>query len=192
MILGVFKLSGQLMQTMSEIVNVRSYNDHSISESILNDMYNAFRMGPSSISTQASELLVVDDKNSRAKVIEATLDPYLTEDSYGAQTWLLHAPFMCIVLIEKRRAIARVGEKGIPIANQEANASIQNFRLLARSNGLSTACVREFDPKILKQNLDLPWYVNPIAILTAGYSDVELDTPPRLSIKDIVSREVWS
>lgn len=180
-----------LLDMMNDIVNVRDYHDHPIPEPVLNELYTAFRMGPTSISTQAGELLVVEDKHKRQKMVEATLNPYLTKDSYGAQSWLSYAPFVCVVLIEKRRALARVGEKGLSIAVQEVNGSIQNVRLLARSHGLSTACVREFDPEKLRENLELPWYIMPIAILTAGYSDVKVEAPPRLSIDDIVSKEVW-
>jgi len=185
-------MSEKLLHIMNQIVNVRDYNDRAISEDIRNDIYSAFRMGLSSISTQAGELLAIEDKSVREKIIEATLGPYLTEDSYGSQTWLLHAPIVCIVIIEKRRAMARVGEKGLSIAIQEVNTSIQNFRLLACSHDLATACVREFDSEMLKRHLNLPWYIDPIAIVTAGYSDIELEIPPRLSIQELVSKEVWS
>lgn len=184
-------MSEDLLKLMRGIVNVRNYKNESISEDILTKLYTAFAAGPTTMSSQAGELLLISDKEKRNKLVEATLNPYLTKDSYGAQSWLLNAPFVCVVLVEKRRAVARVGEQGLSIAKQEVNASIQNFRLLAQSLGLSTACVREFDQDQLKENLDLPWYVMPVAILIAGYSDVKAEEPPRLSVSEIVSEEVW-
>lgn len=180
-----------LLQIMGEIVNIRSYKSDQLSDDMLHDLYQAFRLGPSSISTQASELLVVEGKSQRQKVVDATLDPYMTKDSYGAQSWLLEVLFAGVVLIEKRRAMARVGEMGVSIAKQEAAASIQNVRLLARYHGLSTACVHELDPDILKQKLSLPWYMEPITVISAGYHDAPITSPPRLSLKDVIHREGW-
>lgn len=180
-----------LLQIMNKVVNTRSYGDRVISEEVLQDMYEGFVLGPSSVSTQARELLIIEDKKKRQKIIDTTLNPYFTTDSYGAQSWLLHAPFVAVVLIEKRRAIARIGEKGEQIAFQEAESAIQNFRLIAQSYEVCTTCVREFDPVRLNENLELPWYIEPCAILTAGYSDTEITLPPRLSIDETVSREEW-
>lgn len=176
---------------MSQVINVRNYNDKPISEEVLEEMYKAFILGPSSVSTQARELLVIESKKKRKLIIETTVNPYFTEDSYGAQTWILQVPFVAVVLIEKRRAIARVGEAGKKIAFQEAESALQNMRIIAQSHGVCTTCVREFNPIKLKENLKLPWYIEPCAILTGGYSKVEKTTPPRLSIKDIISKEEW-
>jgi 5,6-dimethylbenzimidazole synthase len=57
--------------------------------------------------------------------------------------------------------------------------------LIAAYYGLSTSCVREFDHQTLHKNLNLPWYLEPVAILTAGYSEEEKEIPPRLSLSDI-------
>ncbi|GAA0361399.1 nitroreductase family protein [Bacillus horti] len=184
-------MSQDLLQMMNEIVNIRSYQDKAIPEKVLKSMYQAFGMGPTSISTQARELLVIEGQEGCKQVVAATLDPYLTKESFGAQSWLVQAPFIGVVLLEKRRAQARIGEAGIAIALQEAEAAIQNFRLLARSEGLATASVREFDAATLQLNLQLPWYMLPIAILTAGYSDQVIDIPPRFSLEELVSKGEW-
>lgn len=184
-------MSKTLLQIMNEVVNVRNFEDQIIPKKVLEEMFQAFILGPSSVSTQARELLVVDKTNTRHQIIDATLNPYFTKDSYGAQKWLLQAPFVAIVLIENRRAIARVGEIGERIAFQEAESAIQNFRLIAQSHGVCTTCLREFDPKKLKENLKLPWYIEPSAIITAGYCNDEIFSPPRLSISEVVSKEEW-
>lgn len=177
---------------MNNIVNVRNYQYKDIPEEILQILYKAFSHGPASVSTQARELLVVNSKQQRRKIIKATLDPYMTEDSYGAQKWLIDAPVVSVIVIEKRRALARVGEIGLSIAKQEASFAIQNFRLLAQSQGLSTACVWEFDRDKLKENLNLPWYIVPIAILTTGYPNEKVDIPPRFTNEELISYEKWS
>lgn len=185
-------MTSNLLELMNNIVNVRNYQKKSISEKTLQTLYEAFSYGPASVSTQARELLVINSKKQRQKVIAATLDPYMTENSYGAQSWLLDVPFVGVIIIEKRRALARVGDIGLSIAKLESASAIQNFRLLAQYEGISTACVWEFDRGRLKENLNLPWYTLPVAILTAGYPSEKVDNPPRFSNEELISYEKWS
>lgn len=113
---------------MNEIVNVRRYTDQPIPQNIEEELFYAFSLGPSSVNVQARELLVIDELDQRQKVVESTLDPYLSKGSYGGQAWILDAPLVCIALIEKRRAMARVGEKGLLVAIQDLASAVQNFR----------------------------------------------------------------
>lgn len=180
-----------LLHVMAKIVNVRKYVDRPVSKQIKKELYEAFSLGPASVSAQARELLIINDRDRREKIVDATLDPYMMAGSDGAQAWIVDAPLVCIVLIEKRRALAKIGDKALVAAFQEADAAIQNFRLMAQVHELQTACVREIDRERLQKNLNLPWYVEPAAILTAGYSDEKLDPPPRLPLSAIVSKEEW-
>lgn len=180
-----------LLNWFNEIVNVRQFSNQQIDERVKKDLYNAFLKGPASISTQARELYVINNQDKIENIIASTLDPYMSENSYGSQTWIRNAPFVSLVLIEKRRAMARVGEKGITIALQEAEAAIQNLRIMARFYQIKTACVKEFDEDRLKKNLKLPWYIRVVAILAAGYSDHPVDIPPRFSIDEGVSEGKW-
>lgn len=186
------EVTKNLLDMLNEIVNVRKYQEQGITEDTLMSLYKSFLMGPSSISTQARELLVLESESQRQVVIDSTLDPYMTAGSYGAQSWIAEAPFVGVVLVETRRATARVGARGVEIALQEAEAAIQNFRILAQSKRLSTACIREFDPEMLRERLQLPWYINISAIITAGYSDTEADIPPRLLINEAIHQDKWS
>lgn len=189
---GKFVTSNNLLKIMRNVVNVRNYTNQKIPEQLLNMLYEAFSLGPSSVSNQARELLVIENAETRQIIVEATLNPYFTKDSYGAQKWLLDAPFVAIVLIETRRAIARIGEQGKKIAFLEAESAIHNFRLMAQFHGIATTCIREFDQEKLIENLNLPWYIGISALLTAGYSSEETSPPPRLSVQEIVSKEEWN
>ena len=122
------KESTSLLEAMNEIVNVRRYTDQPIPQNIEEELFYAFSLGPSSVNVQARELLVIDELDQRQKVVESTLDPYLSKGSYGGQAWILDAPLVCIALIEKRRAMARVGEKGLLVAIQDLASAVQNFR----------------------------------------------------------------
>ncbi|GGK35062.1 nitroreductase [Caldalkalibacillus thermarum] len=180
-----------LLEAMNGIVNTRRYLDRPIPERIEEELFYAFSLGPSMANTQPWELIVTAGQEQRKKVVDATLDPFLTEGSYGGQPWIAEAPLLFVVCIEKRRALARLGEAGMTFAMQDAFGAIQNFRLLAAMHGLCTASVREFDAGRLRDSLELPWYMEPVAIITAGYSEEEKEIPPRLPISEIVHKGKW-
>jgi len=179
------------LEMMGEIVNVRSYLDQPLPPTLEEELFCAFSLGPSLANTQPWELLVMEGVDQKRKLVDSTLDPFLAKGSYGAQRWVATAPTVVIVLIEKRRALARLGEKGILFAIQDTFSAIQNFRITAAAHNVSTSCVREFDPVRIQSLFGLPWYIEPVAILTAGYSEEEKEIPPRLPISEMVHRGRW-
>ncbi|MGG1663658.1 nitroreductase family protein [Brevibacillus sp. NRS-1366] len=175
------------LHIMNTIINVRSYLETPVPEQALEDVLYAFTLGPSLANTQPWELLLVSEPEEREKLIAATLDPFLSPESLGGQAWMKSAPVIVVVVIEKRRALVRLGERGEIFAIQDTFCAIQNARLTAAVNGLSTSVIREFDRHILQENLSLPWYIEPIAILTIGYSEEEKEIPPRLTVAEIIT-----
>jgi 5,6-dimethylbenzimidazole synthase len=185
------ELDLKLLQGMDQIVNVREYETESIKEDIIDQLLKAFSLGPSLANIQPWELVVLRNPEEKQNAVHASLDPFLTKDSFGAQQWIQDAPFVMVACIEKRRALARIGDEGEIFSIQDLFSAIQNFRLLAILKGLSTSVVREFDQLQLKENLNLPWYVEPHAIVTAGYSDAQLEIPPRFKVREIVHGGGW-
>jgi 5,6-dimethylbenzimidazole synthase len=183
--------SKSLLEAMTSIVNIRSYMDRPIPERVEEELFYAFSLGPSLANTQPWELIVIEDQEQRRKVANATLDPFLSKNSYGGQSWITKVPLLFIVTIEKRRALSRLGEAGMGFAIQDTYSAIQNFRLVCAIHSLSTSCVREFDGQSLQSHLELPWYLESVAIIAAGYSEEEKEIPPRLAVPDFVHRGKW-
>jgi 5,6-dimethylbenzimidazole synthase len=171
---------------MGRIVNVRDYEQQSIDEILLTELLTAFSLGPSLANIQPWEVVILQSEEEKQRAINASLDPFMTNDSHGAQGWIKDAPLVMIACLEKRRSLARLGEKGEIFSIQDLFAAIQNFRLMATIHGLGTSVVREFDNDRMRESLELPWYVEPLAIVTAGYSNTELELPPRLQVQDFV------
>lgn len=180
-----------LLMKMDRIVNVRQYKDDVIEEEVLHELLHAFSLGPSLANLQPWEMIVLETDEQKGRAAEATLDPFLTKDSYGAQQWIKEAPFVGIVCLEKRRALARLGEEGVIFAFEDTFASVQNFRIAASCKNIATSVVREFDKEKMKEKLELPWYIDPLLILTAGYSDALLEIPPRFTVQEFVHWGRW-
>jgi 5,6-dimethylbenzimidazole synthase len=185
------KTMSRIANHMDKIINVRSYEDTPIKEEIIEELLHAFSLGPSLANLQPWETIIMATEAEKGRLVEATLDPFLTEGSEGAQKWIKNAPFLAVVCLEKRRALARLGEEGVLFAIEDTFMAIQNFRIAASLNDLATSVVREFHKEKMKENLGLPWYLEPLSIITAGYSHAVLEIPPRFKIGDIVHTGRW-
>lgn len=182
----------RLLDTLSSIVNVRSYTADPVSPDAIALLFDAFRLGPSLANTQPAEIVRVSEQAVRERVAKATLDAFLREGSYGGQEWIQEAPELMVIVMELRRAEARLGPTGRSIAASYAFASIQNLRVAAASLGLTSACVIEFDSERLREAVALPWYVEPLAIVTVGYPRGPVEPPPRLTADEVLHADFWN
>lgn len=78
--------------------------------------------------------------------------------------------------------------------------AIQNLWLSARTEGIGLGWVSILSNQILKESLELPDHVIPVAYLCLGYVDDFAEKPdlesagwlPRLDLKDVVYFEKWN
>jgi 5,6-dimethylbenzimidazole synthase len=184
-------INQKVLNSMERIVNVRGYENKPIEDELIKKLLTAFSMGPSLANIQPWELVVLRTEEDKQKAVLASLDPFLSINSHGAQQWIQAVPFVMVACIEERRALARIGEEGHIFSIQDLFTALQNFRLLASINDIGSSVVREFDKAKLKELLSLPWYVEPQAIITAGYSKAQLEMPPRFQVRDIIHGGEW-
>lgn len=181
----------QLLTLMSQITNVRKFDEKPIEEKVINKLFMAFSYGNSSIGNQARELVVLEDLTLRERLISSTLSPYLMNEKEN-QSWLKDVPFLGVIVIESRRAMVRVGNEGVKIAEKEAESALTNLRLVAATLGIGTTVVREFNPIKLKESLHLPWYLEATSIVAAGYSTEISKQEAQLPIDKIIHKDRWN
>jgi len=182
--------TNHLLVLMQKIENVRNFISKPLKENDKTCLYKAYSYGHSSMGNFAREMLVVEKQSIRNRVVESTLSPYMTKEQDN-QSWIENVPFLAITLIDKKRAIARVGQVGVKVAEREAEGALQNLRLIATTLDIGTTVVREFNEKVLQDNLELPWYVKPIAIIAGGYSNNLEKKSPHLHYKEIIHKDEW-
>lgn len=93
-----------------------------------------------------------------------------------------------------------IGKSSIPETGvYSVCCAVQNLWLAARTEGIGVGWVSILSNKILKQVLELPEHVMPIAYLCLGHVDEFAPKPdlekagwlPRLNLKDVVYYEKW-
>ncbi len=193
--------------------DVRShFTSRSIKDEILSRILNAAHHAPSVGFSQPWNFILIKDtitkkkikdsfeeeKNRSSKLVEEPKrSKYLSFKLEG----ILESPInLCVTYDPSKFGPFVIGRSSIPEAGlYSVCCAIQNLWLAARTEGVGLGWVSILSNDILKEVLELPEHVVPIAYLCLGYVDEFAQKPdletagwlPRLDLKDVVYFEKW-
>jgi nitroreductase len=159
--------------------SVRQYKQTKVEEEKLLKILEAGRVAPSGHNKQPIKLIVVQEKSGFDKLKKGA-------NIYGAP--------LAIVICGDRNAAWIRSYDSKNIIDIDASIVTDHMMLQATELGLGTVCICNFDPKVIKQEFNLPDNIDPINILAVGYAKGDAASPVRhdtvrKSLKDIVSYE---
>jgi 5,6-dimethylbenzimidazole synthase len=198
------------------IYSRRDVRSHFTSRSIENDVLarilNAAHHAPSVGFSQPWNFILIkemltkkkikdsfeEEKNRSAKLIEEPKrSKYLSFKLEG----ILESPInLCVTYDPSKFGPFVIGRTSIPEAGlYSVCCAIQNLWLAARTEGVGLGWVSILSNDTLKEVLELPEHIVPIAYLCLGYVDEFAQKPdletagwlPRLDLKDVVYFEKW-
>lgn len=193
--------------------DVRShFTSRTIKDDILSRILNAAHHAPSVGFSQPWNFILVKDittkkkikdsfeeeKNRSSKLVEEPKrSKYLSFKLEG----ILESPInLCVTYDPSKFGSFVIGRSSIPEAGlYSVCCAIQNLWLAARAEGVGLGWVSILSNDTLKEVLELPEHVVPIAYLCLGYVDEFAQKPdletagwlPRLDLKDVVYFEKW-
>jgi 5,6-dimethylbenzimidazole synthase len=193
--------------------DVRShFTSKTIKDDILSRILNAAHHAPSVGFSQPWNFILIKDimtkrkikdsfeeeKNRSSKFVEEPKrSKYLSFKLEG----ILESPInLCVTYDPSKFGPFVIGRSSIPEAGlYSVCCAIQNLWLAARAEGVGLGWVSILSNETLKEALELPEHVVPIAYLCLGYVDEfalkpDLETAgwlPRLDLKDVVYFEKW-
>ena len=140
-----------------------------------------------------------EEKNRSAKLVgEPKRSKYLSFKLEG----ILESPVnVCVTYDPTKLGPFVIGRSSIPEAGlYSVCCAIQNLWLSARTEGIGLGWVSILSNEILKETLEMPEHVVPVAYLCLGYVDNFAKKPdleisgwlPRLDLKDVVFFEKWN
>ena len=140
-----------------------------------------------------------EEKNRSSQLVEEPKkSKYLSFKLEG----ILESPVnLCVTYDPTKFGPFVIGRSSIPEAGlYSVCCAIQNLWLSARTEGIGLGWVSILSNDILKEALELPEHVIPVAYLCLGYVDNFADKPdleskgwlPRLDLRDVVFFEKWS
>jgi 5,6-dimethylbenzimidazole synthase len=193
--------------------DVRShFTSRSIEDSVLTKILNAAHHAPSVGFSQPWNFILIkniitkkkikdsfeEEKNRSSKLVEEPKrSKYLSFKLEG----ILESPInLCVTYDPSKFGPFVIGRSSIPEAGlYSVCCAIQNLWLAARTEGVGLGWVSILSNDTLKEVLELPEHVVPIAYLCLGYVDEFAQKPdletagwlPRLDLKDVVYFEKW-
>lgn len=160
----------------------RKYKDKEIETEKLEYILEAGRIAPSANNMQAWIFIVVKNENR-----DALRACYHRE-------WFNSAPVYIVICGNHRQAWKRSSD-GKDHTDIDAAIATDHMTLAATQQGLATCWVCNFDKEKTSKLLNLPEYIEPIAILPLGYpadsADVNRHEKKRKKITDIVFYEKY-
>lgn len=193
--------------------DVRShFTSRSIKDEILSRILNAAHHAPSVGFSQPWNFILIKDiitkkkikdsfeeeKNRSSKLVE---EPKRSKYISFKLEGILESPInLCVTYDPSKFGPFVIGRSSIPEAGlYSVCCAIQNLWLAARTEGVGLGWVSILSNDTLKEVLELPEHVVPIAYLCLGYVDEFAQKPdletagwlPRLDLKDVVYFEKW-
>ena len=193
--------------------DVRShFTSRAIKDDVLSRILNAAHHAPSVGFSQPWNFILIKDiitkkkikdsfeeeKNRSSKLVE---EPKRTKYLAFKLEGILESPInLCVTYDPSKFGPFVIGRSSIPEAGlYSVCCAIQNLWLAARTEGVGLGWVSILSNDTLKEVLELPEHVVPIAYLCLGYVDEFAQKPdletagwlPRLDLKDVVYFEKW-
>jgi 5,6-dimethylbenzimidazole synthase len=194
--------------------DVRShFNSKPINDDILSRILHAAHHAPSVGFSQPWNFILIKDTNTKKKIKESfdkekNRSSELVEEpkrskylSFKLEGILESTVNLCVTYDPSKFGPFVIGRSSIPEAGlYSVCCAIQNLWLSARTEGVGLGWVSILSNDTLKEVLDIPEHVVPVAYLCLGYVDEFAKKPdlqtagwlPRLELKDVVYFEKWN
>jgi nitroreductase len=165
---------------LDKIINsrfsVRSHLPQKVGRETIEEILDIARMAPSAVNFQPWHFIAATEPESLAILHEAY-----------PRNWFREAP-VCIVVCADRSQSWKRKSDGKDFADVDATIVIDHLVLKATEMGLGTCWVCNFDVPIVREQMNLPGHIEPLALIPLGYTNV---TPPEKSRKPLSELLHW-
>jgi len=138
--------------------SVRSFTSQKVDKNMILKILEAARMAPSAVNFQPWHFVVVSEQESLTKLHQV----YHRE-------WFMEAPLNIVVCADHQQSWKRKSD-GKDFADVDAAIVIDHLVLKATEMGLGTCWICNFDVLLTREVLELPDYIEPIAIIPIGFT----------------------
>ena len=170
--------------------SVRSYSDKPVEKEKLEQCLEAARLAPSASNSQPWKYIIVDNKDLKNKVADATFDKVVKFNKFALQ-----APVLIVIVLERPKLITQIGaqiqRKEWPLI--DIGISAEHFCLQATELGLGTCILGWFDQKRIQELLNIPKKKTIGLVITLGYEtdDYPLRKKIRKAKSEIISNNKY-
>ena len=177
-----------VMQAIKERRSVRKYRPDAIPEEVLKTVLEAARWAPSWANTQCARYVIVEDSDTKAKLVEA-----LSRGNPATEA-VRSAPVVVVACAQTGRGGFYKGEAKTDKGDWfmfDVGLAMENLALAAHSLGLGTVHVGYIDAKKVEEILQVPEGIRVVELTPLGYPDGPTQGPGRKELNEIVFHEKY-
>ena len=173
--------SSDFLGFLASRTSVREYDEGGSGNDDLDYILSCASTAPSAGNLEAWDVVLVADEEVRAALAEA---------AFG-QSHIEKAAVIFVVCANYIRSMSRYGERGILYAVEDATIACTYMMLAAHARNLLSCWTGAFDEEGVREVLDLPQHIRPIALLAVGAGHPSGALTPRMPIGDHIHRDMW-
>jgi nitroreductase len=159
--------------------SARSFKNVSVPREKIIQVLEIMRMAPSAVNYQPWHFIVVTQRQN----IEALAKSY-------PRPWLLSAPVIIVACTNHRESWRRVRDNK-DFGDVDVAIAVDHLTLAATSLGLATCWVCNFDVELCRKAVEIPDFMEPLAIVPIGFAIPEPPEKKRKTLDEIVSWEKY-
>ena len=167
-----------LTQVIADRYSCRNYSSMPVSRQEIDQVLEMARLAPSACNRQPWVFVVVDTPELREAVVASYDRP-----------WVRTAPAFIVACGNHDEAWHRAADQK-DHTDVDVSIAVEHICLAASAIGLGTCWVCNFDVALLRQALNIPANLEPIAIIPIGYPEV-VDVAPEKKRKSLDDITVW-
>jgi len=157
--------------------SVRSFTSEKVDRNFILEILEAARMAPSAVNYQPWHFIVISDSENLADIQEVY-----------PRNWFKEVP-VCVVVCSDHSLSWKRKSDGKDFADVDAAIAIDHLVLKATELGLGTCWVCNFDVEMTRKKLQLPDFIEPIALIPLGYTTSEAPAKSRKPLSEILHWE---
>jgi len=154
--------------------SIRNFLDRPVEREKIMTCLEAARLAPSACNSQPWKFIAVDDRQLKNRLCRAAFSGI-----YSMNAFCKTAPVIVVVISEKSKFIARIGElfRGTKYYLIDIGIACEHFVLQAEDLGLGTCWIGWFNERAVKSTLNIPQRRKIDILVAVGYYDREKLTP---------------
>ncbi len=166
-----------VLDAIKKRYSCRSYLDKPIEQDKLDEILEAARLAPSAKNLQDWRFIIITDKATKCKLVEAANNQKFLENA-GA-------------IIVACSVSSHVMKCGQPIGPIDIAIALEHVCLQAAQSGLATCWIGSFYPEKVRPILGIPESVSVIELMALGYPADKPPVPNRRPLDKIACYEKW-
>jgi nitroreductase len=173
--------SSDFISFLKSRASVRIYDSDPLSEEEIEYIISCASTAPSAGNLESWDVIVVTDTEVKDALAQAALD----------QEHLEQAGAVFAVCANYVRSMSRYGERGILYGLEDATIACTYMMLAAHAQNLHSCWTGAFNDEEVREILDLPQHIRPVALLAVGRGHPPPERTGRMQPGEHVHWENW-